>query len=161
MPRCRGKEPLSRQIVRRLDLGQGGFLKSRETWGARPGKVFVHGRGAPVAVQFGVCIMEAMLSCPTGPFEAEHGPDETTPESNSGENMSREDFQFLMRTRLLDATPDKFKRRVISAMTSVRLKSGERFIYQGRTGNRFYVIQHGTCIVSLEKDGQSHPLARD
>lgn len=76
------------------------------------------------------------------------------------ENIPVEDLQFLMTTELLQATPDKFKRRLISLMLPKKLEGGTRFIHQGQKGDYFYVIQNGSCVVSLEKNGQSHPIAR-
>lgn len=76
------------------------------------------------------------------------------------EDISIEDLQFLMTTELLQATPDYFKRRLISLMSPKQLKSNTRFIRQGQKGDYLYVIQDGSCIVSLEKTGQSHPIAR-
>ncbi len=104
--------------------------------------------------------MEPVFSCSAQPSLAGDRHVGTTPEPVTKESITREDFQFLMRTRLLDATPDKFKRRVISVMTPMRLGAGKRFISQGTMGDQFYVIQEGSCVISLEKDGQSHPLAR-
>ncbi len=71
-----------------------------------------------------------------------------------------EDFQFLMKTELLAATPEAFKRQLIASMTKTCVAAGERFITQGDRGDCFYVIQDGSCIASLEKNGQSYPVSR-
>lgn len=76
------------------------------------------------------------------------------------EGIPVEDFQFLMETRLLRATPDEFKRLLISSMTQLHLPAGERFISQGTVGDGLYVIQKGSCVVSLEKNSQAHPICR-
>lgn len=71
-----------------------------------------------------------------------------------------EDLQFLMKTQLLRATPDKFKKLLLSAMTPVRIGAGQRLISQGEQGDRLYVIQEGSCLVSLQREGRSHPISR-
>lgn len=71
-----------------------------------------------------------------------------------------EDFQFLMKTELLEATPEEFKRKLIASMTRTRINAGERFITQGEEGDCFYLIQEGSCVVSLDKNGQSFPVSR-
>jgi len=38
------------------------------------------------------------------------------------------------------------------------IRSGERFITQGEVGETAYVIQRGSCLVIVEKDGQLHPV---
>lgn len=76
------------------------------------------------------------------------------------EAIPLEDFRFLMKTGLLDATPEAFKKELISQMERVPVHAGERFIFQGSKGDGFYVIQEGSCIVSLEKSGRSHQIAR-
>lgn len=76
------------------------------------------------------------------------------------EALSREDIEFLMRTELLRATPDEAKRRLMGLLLPTQVAAGERLITQGQVGDRFCVIQHGTCVVSLEKDGHPHPIAR-
>jgi hypothetical protein len=56
-------------------------------------------------------------------------------------DISVEDFQFLMKTELVQAVPDSWKRRVIASMTPSRLKAGTRFICQGLKGDFLYLIQ--------------------
>lgn len=74
--------------------------------------------------------------------------------------MSQEDFGFLMGTELLTATPDEAKSQLLSYLTRVDLKAGERLIAQGDRGDRFYVIQQGSCMVSVEKDDKAQSICR-
>ncbi len=37
------------------------------------------------------------------------------------------------------------------------IKAGERFITQGEVGDTAYIIQRGSCLVIVEKDGEFHP----
>jgi eukaryotic-like serine/threonine-protein kinase len=75
-------------------------------------------------------------------------------------NLCVEDLEFLMTTPLLRATPDQFKKLLLSAMTPLRITAGQRLINQGEQGDRLYVIQGGSCLVSLQRDGRSHPISR-
>lgn len=38
------------------------------------------------------------------------------------------------------------------------IKAGERFITQGEVGDTAYIIQRGTCLVIVEKEGALHPV---
>jgi eukaryotic-like serine/threonine-protein kinase len=77
-----------------------------------------------------------------------------------GDEIPIEDFKFLMKTELLEATSERCKRPLISSMKRIQIHAGDRFISQGDIGDCFYVIQQGSCVVSLEKEGQSYPVSR-
>jgi serine/threonine protein kinase len=47
----------------------------------------------------------------------------------------------------------------MAAMRPVRFSAGERFITQGDEGDSLYVIQTGSCYVSLEKNRVLYPIA--
>lgn len=74
--------------------------------------------------------------------------------------ISPSDVQFLMHTKLVDAIPQEAKCHLLNCMSPKYLKAGERFICQGDEGDSFYIIQDGSCVVNLEKDGVIHPVAR-
>ena len=38
------------------------------------------------------------------------------------------------------------------------IRAGERFITQGEVGDTAYIIQRGTCLVIVEKEGALHPV---
>lgn len=69
-------------------------------------------------------------------------------------------IEFLMRTPLLQATPDDRKRQMLLAMKPNRYRAGKRIITQGEEGDLLYVLQSGSCIVNLEKNGELHPISR-
>ncbi len=46
----------------------------------------------------------------------------------------------------------------ISGLTHRHVVAGERFITQGEPGDTAYIIQKGTCLVIVEKDGNLHPV---
>ena len=43
-------------------------------------------------------------------------------------------------------------------MTYQHIKAGERFVVQGAVEDRAYIIQRGSCLVIVEKDGELHPV---
>ena len=70
------------------------------------------------------------------------------------------DLEFLINTPLLNAIPQEAKCPLLNAMSPRQLKAGARLICQGDEGDNFYLIQSGSCIVSVEKQGVKHPVAR-
>ncbi|RLB37793.1 MAG: hypothetical protein DRH12_13845 [Deltaproteobacteria bacterium] len=45
-------------------------------------------------------------------------------------------------------------------MTRVVVNPGEKLITQGEEGNKFYVIQEGTCKINVEKSGVTTLICR-
>jgi len=43
-------------------------------------------------------------------------------------------------------------------MTYRHIKAGERFVVQGAVEDKAYIIQRGSCLVIVEKDGELHPV---
>jgi len=84
----------------------------------------------------------------------------SNPENETGaKGMSQPDLKFLIHTPFFDAIPQEAKFHLLAAMKRKTAHAGERIITQGDEGNCFYVIQEGTCEVTLEKDGALYPLA--
>ncbi|MBI5568481.1 MAG: protein kinase [Desulfomonile tiedjei] len=75
------------------------------------------------------------------------------------DRMSDQDYQFLLQTPFFAAIPEDARFHLMVAMKPVHLPSGERLIAQGDEGDSFYIIQNGSCSVSLEKAGIVRPLA--
>ena len=49
--------------------------------------------------------------------------------------------------------------KLLLDMTKCRfVKAGERIVTQGEITDKAYIIQRGSCMVIVEKDGQSHPV---
>jgi tRNA A-37 threonylcarbamoyl transferase component Bud32 len=70
------------------------------------------------------------------------------------------DTGFLLQTSLINATP---RHAIWSLLNCIRPKSaepGELLIQQGDQGDRLFIIQEGSCIVRVDKDGASHQVAR-
>jgi tRNA A-37 threonylcarbamoyl transferase component Bud32 len=67
---------------------------------------------------------------------------------------------FPMQIPLLGAIPEEAKSLLWTYMISKRVGKGERLISQGDDGDSLYVIQEGSCVVSVEKDGILHAINR-
>jgi eukaryotic-like serine/threonine-protein kinase len=64
------------------------------------------------------------------------------------------DYEFFRSTKLLRAVPRDALCSVLNSIYRVSLSSGERLINQGDIGDAFFIIQKGTGLVHLEKDGE-------
>jgi serine/threonine protein kinase len=74
--------------------------------------------------------------------------------------MYPSDVEFFMNTQLFDAISDEAKCPFLNCMTPKRIEPGERFIKQGFKGDTLYMIQEGSCVVNVEKDGSEYPVSR-
>ena len=70
------------------------------------------------------------------------------------------DYEFFRQTELMRALPREAVVPLINSVFRKSVKAGSRFIAQGEHGNECYLIQRGTCIASLEKNGDSKRVAR-
>jgi len=65
----------------------------------------------------------------------------------------------ISRTRkFLSFITEGDKSPILDGMTLKRIKAGERFITQGEIGDTAYIIQNGSCLVIVEKDGELYPV---
>ena len=74
--------------------------------------------------------------------------------------MQPGDLEFLVNTPLLNYSTPEARCRVLQTMTPKHVRMGERFIPQGDEGDKLYLIQDGSCTVSVEKDQENYPIAR-
>ena len=37
------------------------------------------------------------------------------------------------------------------------IEAGERFVFQGEEDDKAFIIQHGSCLAIVEKEGELHP----
>ena len=74
--------------------------------------------------------------------------------------MYPNDLQFLITSPLFHAIPLEAKCPLLDRMTPIHVKTGERFIAQGDEGRSFCVIQEGSCVVNVEKNGTKHAISR-
>jgi serine/threonine protein kinase len=80
--------------------------------------------------------------------------------AEAAKRMCPAEVEFLMQTPLFNAIPQEAKCPFLDKVKPLHLRAGERFISQGDEGDNFYIIQEGSCTVSVEKEGTSHPIAR-
>jgi CRP-like cAMP-binding protein len=50
------------------------------------------------------------------------------------------------------------KSPILDKMTYKHIKAGKRFVFQGEVEDTAYIIQRGSCLVIVEKDGALHPV---
>jgi predicted Ser/Thr protein kinase len=163
-----GKDTL---LVYLLNVSEGGFLleslqrleintevdlwtrlRLRKGWQAIRGRV-VWTETSPIKSGFyllGVEFLEVALSAePTRPaLDAER------------RRMYPADLEFLTASPLFHAIPLEAKCPLLDRMTPIHVKTGERFISQGDEGHTFYIIQEGSCMVNVEKNGTKHAISR-
>ena len=70
------------------------------------------------------------------------------------------DYQFFRKTDLLRSVSRDAVCPLLNCITFQHVKAGQRFITQGEPGNTCYIIQKGTCVVNVEKDGELIPVVR-
>ena len=70
------------------------------------------------------------------------------------------DYEFFRKTKMLRFISGDVVSPLLNAITRVVAKPGDRLIAQGEEGNKFYVIQDGSCTISVEKSGVITPICR-
>jgi len=68
------------------------------------------------------------------------------------EGMANRHTKFLQFIAQEDRSP------FFEKMTYQHIKAGERFVVQGEVENIAYIIQRGSCLAIVEKDGELHPV---
>jgi tRNA A-37 threonylcarbamoyl transferase component Bud32 len=61
-------------------------------------------------------------------------------------------------TKFLQFLAQENRSPFFDKMTYRHVKSGERFVVQGTVEDTAYIIQRGSCLVIVEKDGDLHPV---
>jgi CRP-like cAMP-binding protein len=84
--------------------------------------------------------------------EERDGPDKKMPVAS--------DYQFFRKTDLLKSISRDAVCPLLNCITFKRVKAGQRFITQGQPGDDCFIIQKGTCVINVEKDGELIPVAR-
>jgi len=74
--------------------------------------------------------------------------------------MYPDDLEFLITSPLFDVIPLEAKCHLLDRMIPIHVKTGKRFISQGDEGRTFYIIQEGSCVVNVEKNGARHVISR-
>lgn len=70
------------------------------------------------------------------------------------------DYEFFRRTKPLKYVCREAVCPLLNSVTLKQVRAGDRFITQGEKGNTLYVIQSGSCMVMVEKEGEILPISR-
>lgn len=70
------------------------------------------------------------------------------------------DIDFLLNTKLLKYIPKRAVWLLLNSLSPVSFAAGSSIITQGDPGDSMYIVQDGTCVVLVAKDGQKHVVAR-
>jgi len=62
------------------------------------------------------------------------------------------------RTKFLHFVVQEDRSPFFDKLTYRHIKAGERFVVQGAIEDTAYIIQRGSCLVIVEKDGELHPV---
>ncbi len=63
-----------------------------------------------------------------------------------------------LRRKFLRFVFSNVKSPLLASLNYKHIKKGERFIVQGEIGDTAYIIQRGSCLVIVEKNGLLHPV---
>jgi CRP-like cAMP-binding protein len=70
------------------------------------------------------------------------------------------EYAFFRRSELLRSLPRDAVVPLINSVFHCKVRAGERFITQGEPGDACYLIQSGTCVARVEKEGRLKTVAR-
>lgn len=74
--------------------------------------------------------------------------------------ITPEILEFLLSTNFLKSIPSESICPLLNNLFYRHVQAGERFIVQGDIGNELFIIYKGSCIVSIEREGIKHKVAR-
>jgi CRP-like cAMP-binding protein/tRNA A-37 threonylcarbamoyl transferase component Bud32 len=72
--------------------------------------------------------------------------------------VQEEEGMAYRRTKFLQFLFQENRSPFFDKMTYRHIKAGERFVVQGAVEDKAYIIQRGSCLVIVEKDGDLHPV---
>jgi serine/threonine protein kinase len=72
--------------------------------------------------------------------------------------VQEEEGMASRRTKFLQFLFQENRSPFFDKMTYRHIKAGERFVVQGAVEDKAYIIQRGSCLVIVEKDGDLHPV---
>ena len=74
-------------------------------------------------------------------------------------NVQKQEGNSSAKQKLLKFFEEDLTGAVLLDVAKCRfVKAGERIVEQGQIRNKAYIIQRGSCLVVVEKDGQLHPV---
>lgn len=72
--------------------------------------------------------------------------------------VQKEEGHTSLKTKFLKFISENGKSTIFNQMTYRHVKAGERFVTQGKVEDTAFIIQRGSCLVIVEKDGELHPV---
>lgn len=72
--------------------------------------------------------------------------------------VQEEEGTLDLKTELLRFMSEGADDRFLNNLALRRVKAGERFIRQGEQGDAAYIIDKGSCLAIVERNGELHPL---
>jgi CRP-like cAMP-binding protein len=72
--------------------------------------------------------------------------------------VQEEEGQANRRTKFLQFLDQENRSPFFDKMTYRHVKAGERFVIQDAIEDTAYIVQRGSCLVIVEKDGELHPV---
>ncbi len=79
-------------------------------------------------------------------------------ECNFYEMVQEEEGMANLQTKFLQFITREGPSPFIDRLSFVHVKAGTRFVVQGAVEHTAYIIQRGSCLVVVEKDGELHPV---
>lgn len=73
-------------------------------------------------------------------------------------HVQAEEGTANLRTKFLRFVFQNPQSPLLEGMSCKRVRAGERFINQGDPADAAYIIQRGSCMVIVEKEGELHPV---
>jgi tRNA A-37 threonylcarbamoyl transferase component Bud32 len=74
------------------------------------------------------------------------------------QHVQTEEGTADLRTKFLKFITSNGCSPIFDKMTYTHIPAGQRFVSQGEIGDTAYIIQRGSCLVIVEKDGKMHPV---
>ncbi|MGD9078854.1 MAG: protein kinase [Desulfobacterales bacterium] len=85
---------------------------------------------------------------------------ETEEDHHDKKKPMASEYQFFRNTDLLKSISRDAVCPLLNCIMFQHVTAGQRFITQGEPGNTCFIIQKGTCVVNVEKDGELIPVVR-
>jgi len=77
---------------------------------------------------------------------------------NFFKSVQKEEGDDNSHTKFLSFISDDKKNPFLGRLTYKHIEAGTTFMVQGEVGDAAYIIQNGSCLVVVEKDGVLHPV---
>lgn len=72
--------------------------------------------------------------------------------------VQEEEGAANLKTKFLRYISQGEKNPILEKLSYINVPAGERFVFQGEVEDTAYIVQQGSCLVIVEKDGFLHPV---